>query len=133
MFERGRKLGNLESETKWQLKDAGRRTREAVQSAAARLQKEREENWSELDGKELLQRLIDRQVLRVEGGHLEDAGAEEAFGNLCKQYVANKHSADSSAKSETSNTNSGDGVLMDDSDDTPGAANGSNSEEAVVA
>lgn len=87
MFERGRKLGKLENETKWQIKDAGRRTREAVQSAAARLQKERDENWSELGSKELLNRLLERKVLRMEGGRIKDATIEEAFGDLCRQYL----------------------------------------------
>ena len=77
----------LETETKWQIKDAGRRTREAVQSAAARLQKEREENWSELGSSELLQRLIDRKVIRLESGQIKDASTVEAFGDLCRQYM----------------------------------------------
>ena len=87
MFERGRKLGKLENETKWQIKDAGRRTREAVQSAAARLQKERDENWSELGSKELLNRLLERKVLRMEEGRIKDATIEEAFGDLCRQFL----------------------------------------------
>lgn len=77
----------LETETKWQIKDAGRRTREAVQLAAARLQKEREENWSELDSSELLKRLIDRKVLKLESGHIKDIGVAEAFGELCRKYL----------------------------------------------
>merc|ERR1712232_552750 len=79
--------GKLENETKWQIKDAGRRTREAIQSAAARLQKEREENWSELSSSELLERLIDRKVLRLENGKIKDAGVVEAFGDICRQYI----------------------------------------------
>ena len=90
MFERGRILGKIETETKWQIKDAGRRTREAVQTAAAQLRREREENWSELDSKELLQRLIDRKILHVEGGQIKDVGIAEAFGELCKQFLNNE-------------------------------------------
>lgn len=103
MFQQGRILGKLENETKWQLKDAGRRTREAVQTAAARLQKEREENWSQLNGEELLQRLLDRKVIRMEGGKfIKDSGVGEIFAELCRQYLDN---SSSSAESRTSTNN----------------------------
>jgi hypothetical protein len=46
MFERGRFLGRLETEAKWQAKDVGRRTRQALTDAAARLKKEREDDFS---------------------------------------------------------------------------------------
>jgi len=91
MFERGRLLGRLETETKWQIKDAGRRTREAVQDASARLKREREEDWSELGSDALLQRLVERNVLTVQGGKLKDAGTLETFGELCKQYYLDKN------------------------------------------
>jgi len=123
MFERGRMLGKLESETKWQLKDASRRTREAVQAAAARLQKERDENWSELDSKELLKRLLERKVLRIEGGQLKDAGTEEAFGELCRQYLRsdlNNHEGGERSINNSDTSNSSD---MSDSESVQHSTN----------
>ncbi len=109
MFERGRVLGNLETETKWQIKDAGRRTREAVRNAAARLQRERDENWSELSGEELLERLIDRQVLYREesSGKIKDSGSREAFGELCRLYFGEVESKSKSKSMLKSNSNQG--------------------------
>jgi len=87
MFERGRILGKLETEAKWQVKDAGQRTRQALKDAAARLQKERDEDWSNLDNKELLKRLVEKKVISIKGGDLMDSSMTEAFGELCKEYL----------------------------------------------
>jgi TRAP-type C4-dicarboxylate transport system substrate-binding protein len=87
MFERGRILGKMETEAKWQLKDAGRRTRQAVKDAAARLQKERNEDWSNLNSKDLMQRLVEKKVISVKGDDLVDGPMAEAFGELWKDFL----------------------------------------------
>lgn len=87
MFERGRMLGKLETEAKWQLKDASRRTRQAVTDAAARLQKERDENWKNLEKKELLKKLVEKKIVSIEGTGLLDASTTQAFEELCKEYL----------------------------------------------
>lgn len=105
MFERGRVLGKLEAETKWQIKDAGRRTRQAVIDAAARIQKERDDDWSELKGKDLVQRLIAKKVISLEGDELlsnVDNATTDAFGEICKQYL--KQMAKKQERKEESDT-----------------------------
>ena len=59
-------LGKLESETKWQMKDAARRTRQALTDAASRLQKEKDDDWSDLDSQELLRKLVEKNVISIE-------------------------------------------------------------------
>lgn len=87
MFERGRLIGKLETETKWQFKDAGRRTRQAVKDAAARLQSERDHDWSNLDSEELIKRLVERNVITIEGGKLVDKTDLDAFADLCRKFL----------------------------------------------
>lgn len=87
MFQRGRILGKMETETKWQLKDAGRRTRQAVTDAAARLQKERDENWATLDKKDLLKKLVEKKIVSIEGADLVDKSTTHAFEEICKEYL----------------------------------------------
>jgi len=97
MFERGRLLGKLETEAKWQVKDAGRRTRKALREASARLKKERKEDWSNLSGEELLQQLVNKNVITVaheskarDGEHEGiDAEVISTFAELCHRYVLN--------------------------------------------
>jgi len=79
-------LGKLETETRWQMKDAARRTRQALTDAASRLQKERDDDWSNLDSKELLKKLVEKNVISIKGDELLDTSTKEAFGDLCKQY-----------------------------------------------
>jgi len=102
MFERGRLLGRIETEAKWQVKDVGRRTRGALQDASARLKKERDEDWSKLSGEELMQQLVDKKVISVanerKGGGKDDrlnAEVTATFAELCRLYVANAPSAKS--------------------------------------
>lgn len=101
MFERGRILGKLETEAKWQLKDAGRRTRQAVTDAKARLQKERDEDWSGLGGKELMQKLVEKKLVSIHGSRLVDTSVSKAFGELCKEYMT--HAELQSMPASTSN------------------------------
>mmetsp|Transcript_13766 Transcript_13766/g.22786 ORF Transcript_13766/g.22786 Transcript_13766/m.22786 type:complete len:564 (-) Transcript_13766:19-1710(-) len=64
-FGRGRLLGQLETEAKWQAKDMGRRTRQAVKDANKRLQQERANDWSTLDEENLHNKLVDHKVIEV--------------------------------------------------------------------
>lgn len=64
-FGRGRLLGQLETEAKWQAKDMGRRTRQAVKDANKRLQQERANDWSKIDDKGLQTKLIHHKVIHV--------------------------------------------------------------------
>ncbi|GFH60276.1 hypothetical protein CTEN210_16752 [Chaetoceros tenuissimus] len=102
MFERGRMIGKMETEARWQLKDAGRRTREAVKDAAARLRKEREEDWSKLSNKELVERLVEKKVISISGSGIIDNTTTEAFGELCRRFL-DQNSQDSSSSDDQSN------------------------------
>jgi hypothetical protein len=63
-FARGRLLGQLETEVKWQAKDMGRRTRQVVKDANYRLQQERDNDWSQLVAEALKQKLIYHKVIQ---------------------------------------------------------------------
>mmetsp|Transcript_25381 Transcript_25381/g.38339 ORF Transcript_25381/g.38339 Transcript_25381/m.38339 type:complete len:492 (+) Transcript_25381:55-1530(+) len=63
-FEWGRLLGRMETETSWQAKDMGRRTREAVQEANRRLKQEKAHNWSNFSVDKLRKKLIEHKVIR---------------------------------------------------------------------
>lgn len=102
MFERGRVIGKMETEARWQLKDAGRRTREAVKDAAARLRKEREDDWSKLSNKELLERLVEKKVISISGSGIIDNTTTDAFGELCRRFL-DQSSQDSSSSNGQSN------------------------------
>lgn len=102
MFERGRIIGKMETEARWQLKDAGRRTREAVKDAAARLRKEREEDWSKLSNKELVERLVEKKVISISGSGIIDNTTTEAFGELCRRFL-DQNSQDSGSSDDQSN------------------------------
>jgi hypothetical protein len=64
-FSRGRLLGQLETEAKWQAKDMGRRTREVVKDVNRRLQQERLNDWGKLSADELLEKLVHHKVIAV--------------------------------------------------------------------
>jgi hypothetical protein len=76
-FGRGRLLGQLETEAKWQAKDMGRRTRQAVKDASKRLQLERANDWSKLDAEELQNKLVDHKVMEARKAKKEDKGLAE--------------------------------------------------------
>ena len=96
MFERGRVLGKMETEARWQAKDVGRRTRKAVRDAQSRLRKEREDDWSGLGAEELRDRLADRKV--IISGSTGDASNEvsaqgketysDGLVELCRKCMA---------------------------------------------
>ncbi len=52
-----------------------------------------------MDSSQLLERLIDRNVLRLESGKIKDAGAAKAFGELCRQYLDNGKKLDEDVSS----------------------------------
>ena len=64
-FGRGRLLGQLETEAKWQAKDMGRRTREAVKDANRRLKQERSNDWSHLTAEDLQTKLVEHKTIEV--------------------------------------------------------------------
>jgi hypothetical protein len=66
LFERGRLLGKLETETKWQIKDATRRSKEALILARQQLKTDQENDWSHLSAEDLKQQLQDHKVLVME-------------------------------------------------------------------
>lgn len=91
MFERGRMLGRIEAGAKWQAKDMGRRTRQAFEDAANQLRKKKGDDWSNLDGKELMKQLEEKNVIRVEHRGegdkiIIDKGLKGAFRELCRLY-----------------------------------------------
>ena len=65
-FTRGRVLGQIETEAKWQLKDKTKRTRELLGMEGGRRRKAEKEDWSVHDTKTLESKLIERKVIRVE-------------------------------------------------------------------
>lgn len=67
-FTRGRVLGQIETETKWQLKDKAKRTRELLGIDGGRRRKAEKEDWSVHDTDTLENKLIERKVIRVENG-----------------------------------------------------------------
>lgn len=73
-FERGRLVGQFEKELAWQASEAARRTREAWKSARRRLERDKIEDWSELDDDDLRQKLIERKVLTLGNNDDDDQG-----------------------------------------------------------
>jgi len=97
MFERGRILGQLETEAKWQAKELGRRTRQAMQDAFTRHKKEREDDWSTLGKEELEQRFIDRKLImksnktvtEVDGERvMEECYHSKGFLEVCRHCLS---------------------------------------------
>lgn len=68
-FRRGRLLGQAETEAKWQAKDIGRRTRQAVRDANEKLKRERDHDWSHLNATELQHKLVGHSVIVVREGN----------------------------------------------------------------
>lgn len=66
MFERGRLLGQLETEAKWRAKDAGKKTQKVIKDTQEKLWREREDDWSKLSSEELKKRLIEKKVIAIE-------------------------------------------------------------------
>lgn len=63
-FARGRLVGRLETEVKWQLREALRHSREVVETVKARRKEEKERDWSKLSANELEQKLSFHKVIQ---------------------------------------------------------------------
>ena len=64
-FTRGRVLGQIETEAKWQLKNKTKRTKELLGIEGGRRRKAEKEDWSVHDTRTLENKLIERKVIRV--------------------------------------------------------------------
>ena len=64
-FAQGRLLGQAETEARWQAKDMGRRTRQAIRDANEKLKRERENDWSKLTADKLQAKLVERGVIAL--------------------------------------------------------------------
>lgn len=62
-FSRGRMLGQVETEAKWQIKEQKRRSKEMFSGRESRRQKS-DSDWSELDSIKLERRLVQRGVIK---------------------------------------------------------------------
>jgi len=65
-FERGRLLGKIETETKWQAKDAARATRQRLMELREKMKRKNQDDWSDFSDEELMDKLADRKVIGVE-------------------------------------------------------------------
>jgi len=94
-FERGRLVGQFEKELAWQASDAARKTREAWKSARRRLERDKCEDWSELDDEELRQKLIARKVLTLGNGddydqnnsHVQSITSTKQLLQICRKCI----------------------------------------------
>jgi len=71
-FTRGRVLGQVETEAKWQLKHKTKRTREMLGIGGGRRRKAEKEDWSVHDTDTLENKLIERKVIRMENSGNDD-------------------------------------------------------------
>jgi len=70
-FQRGRWLGSLETESKWQAKEVMRKTQDALERAKQVQKQLADYDWSQLDEHALLEKLMSRGVVRKQ--QAEDA------------------------------------------------------------
>lgn len=92
-FSRGRLLGQLETEAKWQAKDTGRRTRELVKDVNRRLQQERLNDWSSLSADELTEKLLYHKAIAVykrEKGEPPVSTYTDGLKELARRCVASQ-------------------------------------------
>ena len=93
-FERGRMVGQLETEMAWQARDAARKTRESLKDARRSLKgrSTKVEDWSTLSEDDLLKKLAERNVIKLYIGE-EDRSTKgvESFSDsllaLCKNCL----------------------------------------------
>lgn len=115
-FSRGRMLGQAETEAKWQAKDMGRRTRQAVRDANETLKRERENDWSQLNVNELQDKLVERKVITTHIGKDKKGKVDSVLPDytsgmvdLSRQCIADvearqKHAGDVSPVTESETT-----------------------------
>ena len=65
-FTRGRVLGQIETEAKWQVKDKTKRTRELLGIGGERRQKLEKEDWGAYNTDTLEHKLIERKVIKID-------------------------------------------------------------------
>ena len=86
-FVRGRMVGRLETDAKWQAKDAIRRSKEIADRAMDAFRKQRETDWSGLNEEDLEKRLSFYGLVRTtqdeDGEHTEIA---EALSKIAHRY-----------------------------------------------
>ena len=80
-FERGRLVGRWEKELEWQVRDAGRKTRQTWLDAKQRWKRERMEDWSELNEMDLRVKFAEKKVLNGEDDY------SDGLRNVCKSCV----------------------------------------------
>lgn len=116
-FSRGRLLGQLETEAKWQAKDMGRRTREAVKDANRRLQEERVNDWSKLTANELQERLVTHKAIAVVKSTNGDLISQCTDGlvELAQRLVSNPSDEETVSDDEVAVAASNEGTLSDTS------------------
>ena len=86
-FERGRLVGQFEKELAWQASEAARKTREAWKSARRRLERDKIEDWSEMDDEELRQKLIERKLLTLGDNDDDQSNSNEQSTTSTKQLL----------------------------------------------
>ena len=93
-FERGRLVGQFEKELAWQASEAARKTRETWKSARRRLERDKCEDWSELDDEELRQKLIERKVLTLgnddgeqSNSHVQSITSTKQLLEICRKCL----------------------------------------------
>jgi hypothetical protein len=91
-FTRGRMLGQIETETKWQLKDKTKKTKELLGLGGGRRRKLEKEDWSQIDTDTLENKLIERKVIQVgdndDGSEIKNYSPE--LLEIAKQCIYNQ-------------------------------------------
>jgi len=80
-FTRGRVLGQIETEAKWQLKDKTKRTKELLGIGGERRRKAEKEDWSVHDTDTLENKLMERKVIRVEINESNDNATRKVYSS----------------------------------------------------
>lgn len=92
-FTRGRMLGQVETETKWLVKEQKRKSKEMFNSLGGRRQRKSDSDWSQLDSIRLERRLVQRGVIKEttksdgEGSSVIQKTYTEALINLARRCV----------------------------------------------
>mmetsp|Transcript_15321 Transcript_15321/g.35505 ORF Transcript_15321/g.35505 Transcript_15321/m.35505 type:complete len:502 (-) Transcript_15321:722-2227(-) len=82
-FTRGRVLGQIETEVKWQLKDKAKRMKELLGLGRDRHQKAEKEDWSAYNTNTLEHKLIERKVIEIDS----DGGDSNIEKVVCSPVV----------------------------------------------
>lgn len=94
----------MEKEIAWQAYDAARKTREALVDARKRLKMDKVEDWSELTGAQLVEKLKERKVITLQSGDgKEDKDSVKCLDglqSLCRQlcFLSQRHTPSKSSK-----------------------------------